>query len=338
MMRAAKFIEVGKVETGDFPLPEVGEGTALIEVKACGVCGTDVHIFKGEFPAEFPVIPGHELCGIVREVGPGVTTVKPGDVAVVDPNIVCHLCPHCREGRRHLCVNLKNYGIEVDGGFAEFIRVGEREIYRVKDMGGATYEHFALTEPVGCCLHGMALAEVTAGDTVVILGAGPIGLIMTQLVRLRGPARLVVVEPAEAKRELAKRLGADEVYGPEVLPTESRPGEFFHAADVAFDCAGKEATARMLVPLIRDGGRGIFFGVCAPQDTVTLSPYEIYRRELVLRGSFTKAWTMLDAIALIARGKVNLEPIITNRYPVEEFPAALGRVGAADTIKNMVVF
>ncbi len=337
-MRAARFLEVGKVETGEAPVPAVRPETALIEVKACGVCGTDVHIFKGEFPAEFPVIPGHELSGIVREVGPGVTIVKPGDVVVVDPNIVCHLCVHCREGRRHLCANLKNYGIEVDGGFAEYILVREREIVPVADMGGRPFEHFALSEPVGCCLHGIGLAEITAGDTVVILGAGPIGLIMTQLARMRGPARLLVIEPAEMKRELAKSLGADEVYGPEVLPTEEGRGDLFQVADVAFDCAGREATAGMLVPLLRDGGRGMFFGVCAPQDRVTLSPYEIYRRELTLRGSFTKAFTLLDAVALIAAGKVNLAPLISNRYAVEEFPVALSRVGAPDTIKNMVVF
>jgi len=337
-MRAAKFLGIGKVETGEAPVPKVRPGTALIEVKACGVCGTDVHILKGEFPAEFPVIPGHELCGIVREVGEGVGIVKPGDFAVVDPNIVCHLCEQCREGRRHLCVNLKNYGIEVDGGFAQYILVGEREIIPVPQMGAGTYQHYALSEPVGCCLHGLGQAQITAGDTVVVMGAGPIGLIMTQLVRMRGPARLVVVEPVEMKRALAKSLGADEVYGPEILPAEGRQGDLYHRADVAFDCAGKEASARTLVPLLRDGGRGVFFGVCAPEDTVTIHPYEIYRRELTLRGSFTKAWTLLDAVALIHAGKLNLSPLISNQYTVEDFPTALSRCGAPDTIKNMVVF
>lgn len=336
-MRAAKFAEIGKIEVGTAPDPELLPGTAIVKVLCCGVCGTDKHIFLGEFPAEFPVIPGHEISGVVQEVHDTVTSVKPGDVVTIDPNIVCHRCEYCRQGKRHLCQNLKNHGIEVNGGFAEFVRVAERELVKVPVEDEANFPALALSEPVGCCLHGLQLADVKPGDKVIIQGAGPIGLVMTQVVKLKGPARLTVIEPVEMKRQLALELGADEVFDPAELG-DLKSSSYCHSADVAFDCAGIETTVRALVDLVRDGGTAMYFGVCAPQDTVSLHPFEIYRRELRIQGAFTKAWTLVDAVDLIVSGRVRLDPLITDTYQVEQFPDALSRVGSPETIKNMIVF
>ncbi|MFQ5835254.1 MAG: alcohol dehydrogenase catalytic domain-containing protein [bacterium] len=174
-MKAIVFKGKHKFELKEVPVPRLGEKDVLIKVDTCGVCGTDVHIYKGTFPADFPVIIGHEFAGTIEETGKGVRNFGAGDSVTVDPNTTCEQCEWCRKGQKHLCPDLVNLGIKVNGGFAEYARVKEAYVYHLPE--DLDLESASFTEPLSCCLHGIDLAQIKSGDSLVILGAGPIGLL-----------------------------------------------------------------------------------------------------------------------------------------------------------------
>lgn len=178
-MRAAVFHGPHDIRLSEVTVPEPQKGWVLIKVKACGICGTDVHINEGEAPAISPVILGHEFAGEVVAVGSGVTRLSIGDKVAVDPNIACGQCPQCRAGKVHLCDRLQAIGVTLNGGFAEYCMVPEVQAHRFEE--GLSFVEAAMVEPVACCLHGIDLAGMRAGESVAIFGAGFIGLILLQL-------------------------------------------------------------------------------------------------------------------------------------------------------------
>ena len=181
----------------------------LVKVKACGICGTDVHIFHGDegaAPTPPGTVLGHEFSGVVEDVGKDVTEVTPGDKVCVDPNKLCGKCDYCRGGMGHFCSHITGIGTTVNGGFAEYCCVPVSQVYPFKKSG---YEQAAMTEPVACCLHGIDRCNISCGDTVLIIGGGMIGLIMLQLAKISGAGKVLLSEPIAEKREQARRLGAD---------------------------------------------------------------------------------------------------------------------------------
>ena len=209
-MKSAVFYGKHDMRVEESPMPKVGKEDVLIQVKACGICGTDVHIYEGDKGAAEvtpPTILGHEFSGVVAEVGSSVTNVKVGDRVCIDPNCYCGKCDFCRNGIAHYCTDMIGYGTTVNGGFAEYCSVNQRQVYKLGD--NTTFEQGAMTEPVACCLHGIDMCNIHPGSSVVVIGGGMIGLLMLQLARLAGAARTALLEPVEAKREVAKKLGAD---------------------------------------------------------------------------------------------------------------------------------
>lgn len=212
-MKSAVFYGKHDMRVEESPMPKVGAEDVLIQVKACGICGTDVHIYEGDKGAAEvtpPTILGHEFSGVVAEVGSAVTNVKVGDRVCIDPNCYCGTCDFCRNGIAHYCTDMIGYGTTVNGGFAEYCSVNQRQVYKLGDH--TTFEQGAMTEPVACCLHGMDMCNIHPGSSVVIIGGGMIGLLMLQLARLAGAARTALLEPVASKREVAKKLGADNLY------------------------------------------------------------------------------------------------------------------------------
>ena len=209
-MKSAVFYGKHDLRIEDHPRPTLGPNDVLIRVKACGICGTDVHIYEGdEGAAEVtpPTILGHEFSGIVEEIGEKVTGCKVGDRVCVDPNCYCGACEACRNGIAHYCSSMIGYGTTVDGGFAEFCAVNERQVYHLGK--NTSFLQGAMTEPVACCLHGLDMCEIQPGHQVVVIGGGMIGLLMLQLAKLAGAAKIALVEPVASKREVGKQLGAD---------------------------------------------------------------------------------------------------------------------------------
>ena len=215
IMKAAKFYNKFDLRIEDLTEPEVGENDVLIKVHACGICGTDMHIFDGdEGAAATPsgTVLGHEFSGEILKVGRRVADFKAGDRVCVDPNKLCGKCRFCKGGIGHFCEHITGIGTTVNGGFSEMCRVPESQCYKIPDS--LSYEEAAMTEPVACCLHGIDLCNIRHGDTVAVIGAGMIGLIMTQLAKLAGACNIIVIEPVESKRVHAKKLGADIVLNP----------------------------------------------------------------------------------------------------------------------------
>lgn len=340
-MKAALFHEDHTVTVEDVPTPEAGAGEVLIRVLACGVCGTDLRIQAGEFLAEkYPVRAGHEIAGRVEAVGESVATVRPGDLVGVNPNRGCGACYWCLRGRSHLCPEMMSIGVQLAGGFAEYLTAPARQVLVMP--ADAPVEAAAMLEPTSCCLHGIDLAEITPGDPTVILGGGSIGLILLQLARHAGGAPVVVVEPIEAKRELAAELGADAVIDPAGMDAKAlraRADELTEGgAQVVIEASGNAKGAAAALGLARRGATVLFFGVQEPGLELPVRPFDIYHHEITIRGAFTNPLTDTRARAMLVNGRVKVGPLISHRFALGEINEALDAVRRGETVKAMIVF
>ena len=334
-MQAIVYRRPGMVGVEEREVGAPGPGQALVRVRACGVCGTDRHIYHGEFPATPGAVLGHEYAGEVVAVGEGVTDLQPGMRVAVDPNIVCGRCRPCRAGKVHLCENLTALGVNYDGGFAEYSLAPRNQLYRFGEA--LDWAEAAMAEPLACCLHGGDLAGVQPGMSVLVIGGGAIGLLHVQLARLSGAARVTVSDPLPARRDLALRLGADAALDPRGLSAEQMRMALDGGADVVIEAVGSPATAALSVQAAAAGGTVIWFGVAAPAAQATLSPYDVYRREITVRGSFVNPFTHRRAVALLESGRVQVTPLISRRVPLTDVPAVLA-APAGDDIKTVAVF
>jgi len=308
----------------------------LISVEACGICGTDIHIFDGSANSTPPVILGHEYTGTVEDVGKSVTRFRIGDRVVVDPNITCGQCYYCRRGQSNLCENLTALGVHIDGGFAEYSVVPEIQLYRLPD--NISFEWGCFIEPLSCSIHGVDLIDIKMGDTVVILGAGAVGLMIMQLAHLSGAGKIIVIEPIKKRREIARMLKADIV----IDPTEENVRDItmknsYDGADVVMECAGSPQTARLAFDLVRRGGRIMFFGVCDRNVKISISPQEIYFKELTIKGSYINPNTFSKAIELLSLNRVDLSKFDIIKFPLEELPKAFKYHKECKTIKTLII-
>jgi len=317
-VRAAVFANPGACQIVERELPMPAERQALIRVEACGVCGTDAHIYRGEFPARFPLVAGHEFAGVVEEIGVDVPYLRPGDHVTIDPNIPCGACRACRRGLTHLCRHLSAVGVTQDGGFATHCLVPAPQCHKVSD--GVPFGVAAMAEPVACCVHGIDRADLHAGEIVVLIGAGTIGLILLQLALLQGAATTIVSEPSPEKRREAERLGAFRTVDPtsEELQESVTQVTQGWGADVVIECVGSQQTAQQALELASDGGRVLLFGVAPETARIALSPFAVYRKEICVTGSFTNPFTHGRALALISSGRLQVDQLISHRLALDE--------------------
>jgi len=313
---AARFVSKHDVRIGELPVPDVQHDELLIRVARCGICGTDIHVYEGEVPlATMPVIAGHEFCGTVEKVGASVTDVAAGDRVAVEPNLFCGQCHYCRSKKKHFCVNWAGIGLTRDGGFAEFTTVPRQAAYVMPES--LSFKKGAFFEPAACVLHGIERVDVVPGESAVVCGAGSIGLLFVQLLKLAGAAQVIVSDPDGGKLETARQMGADLT----VNPTESdlkcavmeRTGGF--GADIAVDASGSPEAIGSLFELSQHTGKILLFGVAPENAYIKVSPFEIYRKELTIVGSFTNPYTNEAAMNLLA--DLDVEPIVTQEIPLE---------------------
>ncbi|PSK98680.1 NADPH2:quinone reductase [Haloactinopolyspora alba] len=328
-MKAAVIDRPGTVDVRDVPAPRPERGEVVVRVGAAGICGTDLHIAAGEFPpSPYPIVPGHEFAGTVTELGDDVTTgIAVGDRVAVDPSLFCGYCRQCRRGRGNLCENWGATGDTVDGAFAEYVTVPAANCYRLPDQ--LSFAQGALVEPVSCAVHGVHRLGVDAGERILVVGAGTMGLILTQLLAAGG-ARVSVVDLAEAKLPLAEKLGAAEVAtGVDELPAR--------AFDAAVDVTGAPPAIEDAFRSLDRGGRLQIFGVAAEDARVTLSPFRIYNDEITVVGSMAVLHSYGDALDLVAAGVVRTEPLVSHTFALDEFTDALEMMRSGRTIKAQVV-
>ncbi len=335
-MKVAQFKKPHTLNVVNKELRALASGEILVQVKACGVCGTDVHIVEGTSRSTPPVVLCHEFAGLVIDVAERTKGVKVGQHVGVDPNISCGICFYCRRGLVHLCANLRALGVDIDGGMAEYCIVPVGQAYELpQDMSS---ELSAFVEPVSCAIHGIDLARIKSGDTVVILGGGTIGLIMLQLARNAGAARTIIVEPLAHKRAIAQQLGADVVLDPSTTDLRSAILDLTHVgADVVIECVGKPETGELSLELARRGGVVEFFGVCPIGEKVSVEPNKVYFKELTIVGSYLNPHTFDRSIAMLESGKVRIDAFQMDRFPIDGVNEALQCQREGKTIKSIII-
>lgn len=298
-----------RVEVENREIPSPGPGELKIGVEASGLCGTDLHIAAGEYPfATTGVTLGHEFSGTVVEVGPGVPAFEPGDRIVVDPNIPCRVCAYCHSSRPHLCENPQALGVTLNGGLSEYAVLPATQAYHVPE--GLPPEAAALTEPLACVLHAVDLGGLRPGERALVLGAGPIGVLCSMLLVAAGASEVLVSEPNPNRKEIVRGVGA--------VPVE--PDEISGSvADRVFECVGRPETMSAAVEAARPGGTVMWVGVSPPDAEVPVKPYDVFRRELTIRGSYTNPYVMDRALALLASGRLDWQNVVTHRFPLDEF-------------------
>lgn len=338
-MKAAVFYGKENLKIEALAMPEITcADSVLIKVKACGVCGTDMHIFDGdEGAAATPAgtVLGHEFAGEVMAVGDGVRSVKVGDRVCVDPNWLCNSCDYCREGIGHFCEHMNGIGTTMNGGFAEYCVIPESQVYAFGQ--NTTYAQAAMTEPVACCLHGMDMCDIEQGAAVAVIGGGMIGLLMLQLAKLKGAATLILIEPIKEKREIAQKLGADITIDPlnEDVSAVIRDHGITRVSTV-IECVGKTATMEQAIAIAGKKSTVMLFGLSKPDDKIAIKPFEIFKKEIVIKASFINPYTQKRALSLIDSGKIDVSSMIYKTISLEELPVVLADKKARSLGKYIV--
>jgi 2-desacetyl-2-hydroxyethyl bacteriochlorophyllide A dehydrogenase len=311
-VRAARIVAPGQIEitTVDDPVP--GPIDVVVEVAAVGLCGTDLHILAGEH-GRLPVIPGHEIAGTVVAVGADVVGVRVGDAVAVDPSLPCESCRMCRRGRQNLCDTLGALGVTVDGGAAELVRARANRCVVLTD--GVDLHGAALIEPLSCAVRGYDVLRQHLGSSVLVYGAGTMGLLMLELARRTGAVAVDVVEPNDERRAAAEAIGCSRA----AADGESLDGEW----DVVIDATGSAEAIRDGLTRVARGGTFLQFGVASPEARVEIAPYTIYNSEITITGSMAVLHSFERAAEMFAAGFVDWHRIVTDQVPLDDYASAL---------------
>ncbi|MCX5579408.1 zinc-dependent alcohol dehydrogenase [Kaistia terrae] len=322
-MRAAVLVEPGRFEIRQVPVPTLGRDDVLIRVERCGICGTDMHMFNGHYAADnLPIIPGHEFSGTVAAIGDDVTGFATGDRVVADINIGCGHCFYCRRNEVLNCAEVRQVGISRDGAFAEFVAMPSRLV--IAAPADAPFDLLALVEPIACVVRAARKADVRFGQSVVILGAGPIGNLHVQMMRLVGAAPIIVSEPSAMRGAMALEAGADIVVSD---PAQLRETVLAHTggrgADVVIESVGLPSLYSLAFELIRPGGHVAAFGIAGPQDTVPLPLLKTVLRENSVKGSVAgMGEDMHDALTLLAHGRFKTDAFRARSFALADIQQA----------------
>ena len=318
-MKAVRLEAVGQLFARNVAKPVPGPEDLLVRVEASGICGTDRHLFHGEFPCTPPVTLGHEFSGIVEAMGASVSGYALGERVTGDPNIACGRCARCHEGRVNLCERLAAIGIHRDGGLAEYVLVPHSQAHTLPATLDPHYGAFC--EPLACCLHGIDVAQIRAGSSVLVLGGGVIGLLTVQLAKLAGATNVILATRQKAKRDLAMTLGATSTIDPAACDITSEVMRLtLGGADVVLECAGVTETIEQAPRLARRGGTVVIVGVVAQGTKISYEPFDLLFREVNIKTSFLNPFTHRRAADLIAAGHIEIEPLISRRISLDEAP------------------
>jgi 2-desacetyl-2-hydroxyethyl bacteriochlorophyllide A dehydrogenase len=307
---------------------EPGPGELMIQVMASGICGTDLHIYRGEYMGRYPVIPGHEFSGVVAAVGSQITRFKVGDRVAVEPNIACDNCVNCLNNRQNFCLNWQAIGVTLPGGMEEYVIVPEKAAFNIGDL---PFEIGAFMEPLSCVVHGVQRAHIRLADHVAIFGAGPIGILMLQMARIQGAAHITVLEINSGRADLASEMGADRVVSSfEQLLTDTY--------DIVIDATGAIPVMNRSIDYVRMGGTVLLFGVPPSGRNLEMEGFKVFRKGLTVLSSFTSVRNSFQAVDLLQSGQIRVEPLISHRLPLQDMPHALELIESRDpAVKKVIV-
>jgi L-iditol 2-dehydrogenase len=340
-MRALLLSDYKTLAVVEMPTPEIADNDVLVRVRACGICGSDVHGYDGSTGRRIPpLIMGHEAAGIVERVGGRVQAFSPGDRVAVDSTVSCGVCGFCRDGRVNLCDARMVIGVSCGeyrrhGAFAEYVAVPARILYRLPDH--LPFERAALTEAVSIAVHAVNRHVPRPDDTVVVVGVGMIGILLVQVLRARGIRNVVAVDVDARKLALAARMGAARVVNPAEADVRAaiREATGGTGAGVAFEVVGHGDTVATAVRAVRKAGTVVLVGNLAPAATLPLQ--EVVTREISLLGSCGSSGEIPECIDLLASGLVDVDPIISLTAPLDEAPGLFARLHQGDPALMKVI-
>ena len=341
-MKAVLFYAPGDIRFEETARPRVGPGEVVVKIEAALTCGTDLKTYKRGHPViikKTPAVFGHELAGTIAELGPGVKMFSVGQRVVAANSAPCGRCFYCRRGCLSLCENLEF----LNGAYAEFIaipaRIVEQNLLPIPD--GVTFRQAALVEPLACATHGIERSHIQLGDTVCVIGHGPIGLMLTRLAKLKG-ANVIVVGRNPFKLEKARQFGADELVDINVTPDRVEavrgltPGG--RGVDVAIEAVGLPETWEQAIAMTRPGGLVNLFGGCKSGTHIKVDTRRLHYDELKIMGVFHHTPRYVRAaLSLISGGQLEAEALITHEMPLEKLEEALQLVAGGDALKVAVI-
>lgn len=329
-MRAAVLVERGTIEVDERPVPAPGPGEVLVRVSSVGVCGSDRHYYRegriGDFVVTGPLVLGHEVSGRITAVGPGGDRDRVGQRVAIEPQRPCHRCAQCRAGRYNLCPHMAFYGTPpVDGAFCDYVTIGEAFAHPISDT--VSDDAGALLEPLSVAVWAHQKAETGPGSRLLIAGAGPIGLLTSQVARALGAVDVIVSDPQPSRREMAGRFGATEVLD----PVEGVAGL---EVDAFIDCSGATRAVQAGISAVRGGGTIVLVGM--GEDEIPMPVSLIQTRELRLTGTFRYADTWPVAEQLVAAGRVDLDALVTEVFDLEHTVDALDADADPRSVKAVI--
>ncbi|MBM3215801.1 zinc-binding dehydrogenase [Candidatus Poribacteria bacterium] len=328
------------VELREVPEPSIGPTDVLLEVGAAGVCGSDIEFWRNKitYPINVPVIQGHEFCGTIREVGSDVRAYRPGERVVSETSaVICGVCRFCRAGEYNLCPDRKGFGYGVDGAFTRYVRVPQRCLHRIPE--GVPFEHAALTEPIAVAYNALCVkSEIVPGETVVVLGPGPIGLFSAQIAKIRGARVIVSGLSIDARRlAAAEEIGFDAVIDSEkhylVAVVLGRTGG--DGASLVVDAAGGNGAIAQAVEMVRRNGQ--ITKIAWNRDPLGISLDPIVAKAVRLQGTYSHTWqTWENVLSLLETGAVNMKAMVTHILPITEWEHAFEAAEERHAVKAVL--
>ena len=337
-MKAIVYSAAEEFTIREVPDPVPAEGQVVIRSTLAGMCGTDLHIHAGGFFTEYPLTPGHEITGEVMSWGPGVEGLRRGQRVVVDNASACGYCSQCGRGEPLFCRHFHSLGVNAPGGFAEQVVTRADKCFAADDLPP---DLAVLAEPLACAVHGMDVLQLRPGADVVMIGSGTTGLLLAQLLIHGGASRLTVAGPSEFKLQLARSFGVDRIVqvsrsdaeGTAATLRDMSPGGY----DVVIDATGASSVVQHLPRLAKDNGTVLVYGMCDEEDRVAWSPYEIFRRQLTVKGSFAQVNCFDRSLGMLRSGRIRGDGLITHRFRLDQYGDALAAVRSDPTCLKAII-
>ncbi|MBF0815955.1 2-deoxy-scyllo-inosamine dehydrogenase [Microbacterium paludicola] len=342
-MKAVVYDRPEHFEIRELPVPEPGPGEVLLRVLLAGVCGTDLHLHVGEFGPSYPLVPGHEIVGEVVRFGAdsedlvAMAGLAEGMRVVLDNTAQCGECAECLRQRPAFCLANVAHGVNAQGGFAEYVVIRIGRCYPADDLD---VDVAVFAEPTACVVHGLDVLGLRPGSDVLLFGAGPTGLLLTQLLSRNGAARLTVAAPTVEKLELARRSGATRTVRVDRQDPETALAHLRANAprgyDVVVDATGAPSVLESTIGLTRTGGTVFVYGMTPEATRWPVASYEVFRRELTIKGSFAQQFSFDRALAYLRSGVVNPSGYVTHRFGIEQYADALAAVADSACVKAVI--
>ncbi|MBA7566260.1 L-threonine 3-dehydrogenase [Candidatus Atribacteria bacterium 1244-E10-H5-B2] len=304
------------------------QGWITIRVNASGICGTDIHIFLGEYLGDYPIIPGHEFSGDVVAIGDKVDKFQIGDRVAIEPNLSCGICDACLHNRQHFCENWQGIGVTMSGGMATHVMVPQQSAFTIGDL---SFEEAAFMEPLSCVIHGVGLIGSALGTHTLLIGVGPIGMLLLRTLKNIGTVELDIVEKNKSRRNFAAAERTGQVFS----DFSQVKKEHY---DIVVDATGVISVLEQCITFARPAGKILFFRVPPRGKVMTIEPFRLFNKELTIMSSYTSLRNSKQAIDLISVGRIVVKDLISHRLPLNELEGGLRLIldGKVPSMKVMI--